>query len=51
LICFTGHIHESRAIDRIGASLIVNPGPLGGGWLAKASIVDGEVRACDLARL
>ena len=28
IVCFTGHIHESRCIDRLGESLIVNPGPL-----------------------
>ncbi len=28
-ICFTGHIHEAPGIDEIGATKIVNPGPLG----------------------
>jgi Icc-related predicted phosphoesterase len=50
LICFTGHIHESRAIDRIGDSIIVNPGPFGGGWLATAAVEDGKVQTCELVR-
>ena len=29
LVCFTGHIHEAPGIDTIGATKIVNPGPLG----------------------
>ena len=27
-ICLCGHIHEARAMDRIGRTLVVNPGPL-----------------------
>ncbi len=29
VLCMTGHIHESVAIDKIGDTTIVNPGPLG----------------------
>jgi Icc-related predicted phosphoesterase len=28
LVCLSGHIHESRCIDTIGRTRIVNPGPL-----------------------
>ncbi len=33
-ICLTGHIHEARAVDQIGRTLIVNPGMVkDGGWV------------------
>jgi len=32
-ICLTGHIHESRNIDRIGKTLILNPGMLSDGYI------------------
>lgn len=38
LACFTGHIHESVGTDRIGATPIINPGPLGRGFYAFAEI-------------
>ena len=28
VICFSGHIHESRGIGSIGKTKVVNPGPL-----------------------
>jgi len=28
ILCLCGHIHEARGIDKIGNTLIVNPGPL-----------------------
>ncbi|MEZ0329627.1 MAG: metallophosphoesterase [Dissulfuribacterales bacterium] len=32
--CLTGHIHEARSLDRIGRTVIINPGMLGkGGWI------------------
>ncbi len=37
-VCFTGHIHESAAIDTLGKTLIVNPGPLSMGGVAVAKI-------------
>lgn len=37
-----GHIHESRGMDEIGGSRIVNPGPVGVGHYALIE-VDGEV--------
>jgi Icc-related predicted phosphoesterase len=27
-LCLCGHIHESRAEDRIGKTHVINPGPL-----------------------
>ncbi len=33
-LCCTGHIHESRCVDRIGGTTVINPGMLRhGGWI------------------
>lgn len=37
-LCVTGHIHEGRGIDKIGDTLIVNPGPLKNGNYAAIEI-------------
>ena len=34
LLVITGHIHESRGIDKIGRTTMVNPGPLKWGYYA-----------------
>ena len=48
LICFSGHIHESPAVDRIGNTRIINPGPLWRNRYAHVHIgsrsVDVEIR-------
>jgi len=45
--CFTGHIHESRGEDRIGRTLILNPGMLKDkGWIELNSQDDGSFAAC-----
>ena len=41
LVCFTGHIHEARAVDQIGNTRIINPGRLGQGYFSFARIEDG----------
>lgn len=41
MICFTGHIHESRGIGPLNATQVVNPGPLGSGYYAAAKIDNG----------
>ena len=33
-----GHIHESRAIDEIGATTVVNPGPVASGHYALVEV-------------
>ncbi len=38
LACFTGHIHESVATDRIGSTPVTNSGPLNRGFYAFAEI-------------
>jgi uncharacterized protein len=41
--CFTGHIHESRGEDRIGRTLILNPGMLKDpGWIELNRQDDGN---------
>ena len=42
VLAVCGHIHESRAIDQIGDTALVNPGPLAEGFYAIAEIAEGE---------
>ena len=44
----TGHIHEARSVDRVGETLIVNPGPLFRGYYA---LIDLSERRAILMRL
>jgi len=50
LLCISGHIHESRAIDAIGPTRIVNPGPLRDGKYVYAEVTGKlevlEIRSC-----
>lgn len=50
LLCLCGHIHESRGIDTIGSTKIVNPGPFREGTYMYAEITDKvevlEIRSC-----
>lgn len=39
-IVFCGHIHEARGVDRIGDTIIVNPGPVRHGSCAIADLGD-----------
>jgi len=39
LLVLSGHIHESAAIDRIGESVLINPGSLALGQWAEAQLV------------
>lgn len=49
LLCFTGHIHEAQAVDSLGQTRLINPGPL---WLshayAYAEISAGQVTTCEI---
>lgn len=38
LVAISGHVHESRAIDSIGKTQLVNPGPLKEGYYATVKI-------------
>lgn len=49
LVC--GHIHESAAVDQIGPSWIVNPGPLLSGQYAIAEISGGGKTAFSIQKI
>ncbi len=44
-VCLTGHIHEARAVDRIGQTTVVNPGALSGGGFVKVTLSSEGLRA------
>jgi Icc-related predicted phosphoesterase len=44
-VCLSGHIHESAAVDRIGATTIVNAGPFKGGGYIVVSTANGGLEA------
>lgn len=44
LLAVSGHIHEARGIDRLGDTVLVNPGPLRSGCYAAVAITDKEVQ-------
>ncbi len=48
-----GHIHEARSVDRIGDTVVVNPGPLFRGHYAVIEFDEGDkrVKNAELARL
>ena len=52
LACLTRHIHEAIGLDTIGASKIINPGPLHLGGYAKVGLADGAngtfVQMCEV---
>ena len=37
-VCLCGHIHEARSLDRLGRTILVNPGPLATGGYAVLSV-------------
>lgn len=43
LACFTGHIHEGKAVDHIGKTKIINPGPFKKGNFAWITIENKEL--------
>jgi len=44
LTVISGHIHEARGVDKLGDTLIVNPGPLFRGYYAILNIEDKKVK-------
>lgn len=48
--CITGHIHEAKSVDRIGTTLVINPGMLSGGGFVRLSW-DGSILAAGLEYL
>ncbi|GAB6946005.1 metallophosphoesterase [Vulcanisaeta sp. JCM 16161] len=51
LAILCGHVHESRGIDRLGNTVIVNPGPLFNGYYAIVSINDDGTVNAELNKL
>ncbi len=45
LVNLCAHIHEARNIDRIGNTLLVNPGPISEGYAALVEVNEKEVKA------
>lgn len=45
-LCLTGHIHESKAVDRIGSTMIFNPGMIKKGGYIEVTFTNGELAAC-----
>lgn len=43
--CLHGHIHESRAFDKIGKTIVLNPGSEGILHAAYVVLEDGRVKA------
>ncbi|MBG0777820.1 MAG: metallophosphoesterase family protein [Desulfovibrionaceae bacterium] len=44
-LCLTGHIHESRAIDHIGKTTILNPGNFGAGGYIHITLTPSGLHA------
>lgn len=44
-VVLTGHIHESRAVDMIGNTPVINPGMLAGGGFVRIELQGGELSA------
>lgn len=44
-LVLTGHIHESKGVDVIGNTPVINPGMLAGGGYVRIDLVDGEIKA------
>lgn len=38
-LCICGHIHEGRGVEKIGNTIVVNPGPLARGYYA---VIEGD---------
>ena len=49
-LCLTGHIHESNGIDRLGQTVIVNPGPFRHGHFVLCRLENNSV-SCTLERV
>ena len=43
LACICGHIHESAGMERMGRTLVVNPGPASRGWYCSLKLKEGKI--------
>jgi len=50
-LCITGHIHESRGVDEIGETRIVNPGAFKNGNYAVIEIDNMQVKDVSLRKV
>lgn len=44
-LAITGHIHESKGVDTIGSTTVINPGMLAGGGFVRIEFQDGKLTA------
>lgn len=44
-LCLSGHIHESKAVDRIGRTVILNPGMIKNGSFIEVTFANNELTA------
>lgn len=44
-VCITGHIHEAVGEDRVGSTLVINPGMLARGGYVRLALENGELSA------
>lgn len=51
LLVVSGHIHESRSVDSIGDTALVNPGPLEDGYYAIVEITGGKTQPFKVASI
>lgn len=41
LVAMCGHVHEARSTDKLGRTIVVNPGPISRGYAAEVILGDG----------
>jgi len=44
-VCVTGHIHESRGVEMLGSTIVINPGDLASGGYVRIGYDGGELTA------
>ena len=47
-LCFTGHIHEGVGVDKIGETILINPGPLSQGHYAYAEVTPQGLQTLEI---
>lgn len=51
LLCFSGHLHEATGIDRLGATQLLNPGPLRSGGYGWVELTEGKVASIEIRQI
>ena len=44
-VCLSGHIHESRARDKVGNTIVLNAGMFRDGWYIEVDVDKGGISA------